>query len=108
MTGTRMICLVLVIASLCGCSERINYVIDGDTVVALGHEKIRLLGIDCPELDCFAGVMAREYVVDYIKDKPIRIVRWKKDKYGRTLAWIFVDGVNLSEHLLTKGCRRWK
>ncbi len=110
MTGTKIVWLAMIVASLClcGCSQRVVHVIDGDTVILDNQEHVRLLGIDCPEMSCFQGQAYREYVVRLVEGKPIKIIRKGRDKYNRTLGWIYINGRNLSNILIEKGCRRWK
>jgi len=96
-------------------------VIDGDTIIAdvdLGfntyrREKFRLLGIDTPETygvkknseEYSAGKLATNYVTDLILNKEITIqtAKDKQGKYGRYLATIFIDGINLNEELVKQG-----
>lgn len=89
------------------CTVRIDLGL-GVTVV----KKIRLLGIDTPEMrgdDKANGKIARDYVRSLILNKDI-IVRTNKDKtgkYGRLLAVIFIkkDGklIDLNQLLIDEG-----
>lgn len=81
---------------------------DGDTIVILkeGREiKLRLYGIDCPELNQPYGIMARQCVSDLMLDKPIRFIEIGKDRYGRIVAIVFISNtdVSLQEVLLKNG-----
>lgn len=92
-------------------------VYDGDTCtvdIDLGFgiwmrkQKLRLLGIDTPELrgeERQEGLKVRDYVRELILDKEVVIEseRDKSGKYGRWLATIWIDGVNLNQTLLTEG-----
>ncbi len=95
-------------------------VTDGDTL-RCGAERVRLIGIDAPELpghcrpdrdcvsgDAFASTRALERAID---GRPVRLERHGKDAYGRTLAFAFVGPVNLSCAQLRAGqaiyVRRW-
>lgn len=74
--------------------------IDGDTLRA-GRERVRLLGVDAPELPghcrrgrrCVAGdpVAARVALATAIRG-PVRIQRFGHDHYGRTLAIVEAGG----------------
>lgn len=94
-------------------NAKIVAVYDGDTVTAvvdLGFNisfkmKLRLLGIDTPELrgaDKIEGKRVRDIVRGMILDKQVEIKtkRDKTGKYGRYLATIFIDGLNLNQYLL--------
>jgi endonuclease YncB( thermonuclease family) len=69
-------------------------VIDGDTVVVAG-ERIRLQGIDAPELHqtCAAygqewacGRTAAEWLRDRLHGRQVECVGYARDRYGRLLA----------------------
>ena len=89
-----------------------NY--DGDTITAiLNHhkEKIRLIGIDCPEHDQKYGMKAKKFTehflgLDHSKKSKITIEldTQKRDKYGRLLAFVYNDkGKMLNAALLRNG-----
>ncbi len=76
----------------------LNYVIDGDTVVlnvdvgfrTWSKQKLRLRGINTPEISTEEGIKAKRFVQRRLKaDTPIFIKTYKKDKYDRYLADIF-------------------
>ena len=66
-----------------------DYAIDGDTFVTVTGEKIRVYGIDAPEIGRPYAEEAKEMLQSLIEDKNIRI-KIQSDKpldgYGRTLA----------------------
>ena len=64
---------------------------DGDTI-KLGGERIRLTCIDAPETNQPYGLESKEYLMKLINGKEIEVVRESKDRYGRTLAWLVVEG----------------
>ncbi|MEA5467037.1 thermonuclease family protein [Leptothoe sp. PORK10 BA2] len=68
---------------------------DGDTLrVERGDQelKIRLCGIDAPEKDQAGGVEARDHLRSLVAqgDGSIGVVPIEKDRYGRTVADLFV------------------
>ena len=92
-------------------------VIDGDTIVVSPNEKVRLIGVDTPEtvhpkkaVQCF-GKDAKEFTRGMIGRRSIRLVldesnavRNHKDRYGRTLAYVyFDDGTMLNAELIRRG-----
>lgn len=90
-------------------------VIDGDTL-RLGDERLRLIGIDAPEIfhphcadELIAGRAARWRVEGLVlAARIVTIERKGKDRYGRTLARISLDGVDLGATLLAAGdARPW-
>ena len=78
------------------------YTIDGDTL-RMGQERIRLRGIDTPELTEPRGQEARQRLEQLLKEGPIRIVPHGQDIYGRTVADVFVNGKNVAEILKMEG-----
>ncbi|MEM9487332.1 MAG: thermonuclease family protein [Cyanobacteria bacterium P01_F01_bin.116] len=70
---------------------------DGDTLrVTDGKKetKLRLCGVDSPELDQPMGIAARDHLralVDKGESGQIIVVPIKKDRYGRTVADLFID-----------------
>ncbi|MCC6141695.1 MAG: thermonuclease family protein [Nitrospira sp.] len=76
--------------------------IDGDTL-RMGPERIRLRGIDTPELNEPRGPEARQRLEQLLKEGPIRIVPHGQDVYGRTVADVFVNGKNVAEVLKQEG-----
>jgi micrococcal nuclease len=92
-------------------------VIDGDTIVVSPNEKVRLIGVDTPEtvhpnkaVQCF-GKDAKEFTRGMVERRSIRLVldesnavRNHKDRYGRTLAYVyFDDGTMLNAELIRRG-----
>ncbi|OGY42847.1 MAG: hypothetical protein A2Y67_00065 [Candidatus Buchananbacteria bacterium RBG_13_39_9] len=72
-------------------------IIDGDTIVIASGQKVRLLGVDTPELhhpnkkvECFAEE-AKKFTESQVLNKPVKLTSEgpKQDKYGRLLAWVW-------------------
>jgi micrococcal nuclease len=133
MAHSRAACAILAIALLgsagwgwlAGARAAANYdatvvrAIDGDTVVvAFGRtrtETVRILGADTPEVkdprkpvQCF-GPEASAYT--HTRLPPGRRVRIEtdtetRDKYGRLLAYVYVDGARYDDELLRLGYAR--
>lgn len=80
---------------------------DGDTITVLRDKtpvKIRLYGIDCPEKGGQAfGNKAKQFTSKMVFRKQVEIKPVDKDRYGRTVAWVYVDGKNLCEELVRNG-----
>jgi micrococcal nuclease len=87
------------------------YVVDGDTL-RCGAERIRLLGIDAPEISscprwrvCVPGdaQASRRSLIAAVKFGPIRYQAVTVDRYGRQVAVVWAGRVNLSCWQLQKG-----
>lgn len=93
----------------------IRRVIDGDTYeldVDLGlrvhlHARIRLDGVDCPEQSTPQGVAATEHARGLLPEGArVVVATAKPDKYGRTLASVWVAGHNVAQALIEAGHAR--
>ena len=97
--------------------RKVIRIVDGDTIVVGPNEKVRLIGVDTPEtvhpkkaVECF-GKAAKEFTRSSVEGKTIGLVldevnkfRQHKDKYGRTLAYVYLeDGTMLNRELIRQG-----
>ena len=90
----------------------VRYVIDGDTVDLTDGRRVRLQGIDAPEMG-FDGSDPEPYAQEsttWLRDRiegkrvQLRIDSPKPDRYKRTLAWIFDDkGQHINLEMLREG-----
>jgi len=81
-------------------------VTDGDTIKVLkdGKQvKIRLASIDCPEKGQPYGNAAKKYTANMVAGKVVKIWPTDTDRYGRTVAFVFVGGVDVNKELLKAG-----
>ena len=76
--------------------------IDGDTI-RYGAERIRLRGLNAPQLKDPGGQEALERLRQLLREGPIRIVPYGQDIYGRTIADVFVNSQNVAEFLAQEG-----
>ena len=98
-------------AAMAGADGAIH-VIDGDTL-RVGGVKIRLHGIDAPELDqtCrtehgqawACGRWVKEIVTDRLEGKVARCEALGTDRYGRMIATCTVDGRNINAVIVEDG-----
>lgn len=92
---------------------KVMRVIDGDTLeVALDlgfnisfTEKLRLFNINAPELKTEEGVKARDFLLYLLGDGNITVntIKDRKGKYGRYLAILFKDNVNINLEMVNEG-----
>ncbi len=82
---------------------RVIGIADGDTVTVLDaakvQHKIRLSGIDAPEKAQAFGNRSKESLSDLAFDKTVTVETDKRDRYGREVGKILVNGrdVNLTQ-----------
>lgn len=87
-------------------------VIDGDTIVLDGKEKVRLIGVDTPETKDprkpvqYFGKEACAFTKRLVEGQKVRLGfdLNKTDKYGRTLAYVYLeDGTFLNAEIIKQG-----
>lgn len=81
---------------------------DGDTFKGLTKDKeeikFRIYGIDAPEKKQAFGTKSKEYLSDLIFGQTVGIKVDKKDRYGRSVAWVYTsDGTDVSAEMLKVG-----
>jgi len=99
-------------------SATVVKVVDGDTIVVRVHrgalETVRILGADTPEtkdprkpVQCF-GPEASDYTHRRLAGRTVTLERdvETRDKYGRLLAYVYVDGARYDDELLRLGYAR--
>lgn len=86
---------------------RVVGVTDGDTVTVLDEfkvkTKVRLAGIDAPEKSQAFGRRSKEHLSGLIFGKTVDGDWRKKDKYGRTVGKIFIDGEDANLEQIKSG-----
>ena len=86
---------------------KIIKIYDGDTITALTSQKekikIRLYGIDAPELKQPFGKASKRHLIDLISNKSLNINEKGKDKYGRTLAVLYNGDQNINAQMVIDG-----
>lgn len=86
-------------------------VLDGDTIEVLHNqhpERVRLYGIDCPEKGQAYGQKAKQAASALVFGKEVTLQAHGKDKYGRTIADVFLpDGMNVNHKLVKAGWCWW-
>ena len=85
---------------------RVVKVYDGDTITVLYNNKkvkVRLYGIDAPELKQSYGKQARDYLSNIVLNKDITLKIYNKDVYGRQVAEVIYNNVNINQLLVKTG-----
>ena len=94
----------------------VERVVDGDTIVLAGGERVRYIGVDTPEsvkpgtpVQCFAKKAGafNEKLVDGQRVR-LRYDAERTDRYGRTLAYVYRerDGLFVNAELVRRGYAR--
>lgn len=102
--------LAAALLSLCPEGPRDNCVVDGDTFWTNG-EKVRIADIDAPEIhgrcpyETKLAAQSRDRLLDLLR-QPFALHRQGKDRYGRTLANVTVNGSDVGMMLVREGLAR--
>ena len=81
---------------------------DGDTCTTTTGERVRLACIDTPALvgmraEPVPAKAARDFLRNLVVGKKVRIRRITKDRYGRTVAELFVGERNVQREMVAAG-----
>ena len=106
-----IVCLVVAFFLLLPClawswSGKVVGVDDGDTITVLHGkrpERIRLYGIDCPEKRQPFGNKAKQFTSGLVFGNVVEIEPIATDRYGRTVAFVRVENINVNEELIKEG-----
>ncbi|WP_116368336.1 thermonuclease family protein [Parahaliea mediterranea] len=92
-------------------SGRVVRVADGDTLSLLDaggeQHKIRLYGIDSPELAQAGGQAARKALTDLAYQRQAGVVVVDRDDYGRAVGTVYIGSNNLNLALVGAGHAWW-
>lgn len=109
--------LLAALLTICAPGPRDNCVVDGDTIW-LGGEKIRLADIDAPEISdpkCASeralGERAKFRLLELVNSGPVTLApsgNRDRDRYGRLLRVVLVNGRSAGAQLVREGlAREW-
>ena len=81
---------------------------DGDTCTTTNGERVRLACIDTPELvgkraEPVPAIAARNHLRGLVLGKKVGIRRITEDRYGRTVAELFVGETNVQREMVATG-----
>ena len=109
-------CLIVLVLAFIGVSagvrqyHRVRFVFDGDTILLDGGERVRYLGIDCPETahDGRPGeplaLAARQFNAARVAGAWVRLEQdqEKRDRYNRLLAYVFTKNGQMVNALIVR------
>jgi len=88
-------------------------IVDGDTLhleVDLGfdvkrRDSFRLEGINAPEISTAEGIASKEWLTERLTQGVLIITthKDKREKYGRYLATLWIDKINVNEAMIKAG-----
>jgi endonuclease YncB( thermonuclease family) len=87
----------------------VTQVLDGDTFYCIvrihkdGSISVRLYGIDAPEKDQPYGEEAKNSLKELVAGKTVRLEVKDRDKYGTTVALVYVGSLNVNLEQVKRG-----
>lgn len=102
--------IALLLATQCQAeviSGRVVRVADGDTITVLDAEKvqhkIRLSGIDAPEMAQAFGQRSRESLAELVAGRTVIVETTKKDRHRRFIGKVLVNGQDINIEQIRRG-----
>lgn len=90
-----------------GTTTKVTRVIDGDTFETETGEKVRLIGINAPEISDIFGQEAKQYLSDLIENKTVDLqtdnISNDRDRYQRLLRYVILDGIDINRKMISDG-----
>jgi len=118
----KLLFIIIIAIVLGGCYEsdysnydlKVVYIYDGDTVKLSNGEKIRYIGIDTPEMNYnnppaeYFAQEAKKYNAKLVLGKKVKLDFdvVKRDKYGRLLAYVYVNEKFINQEMIEHGYAR--
>ena len=101
-----LLLLFIPIASL-GQEIKVVRVIDGDTFVIEGGERVRMIGINAPELKDIYGVESKNHLKTLIESKYVHLIMGdvtaNKDYFKRLLRFVYLDSTDMNLKMIEDG-----
>ena len=105
----KKLLLLLLIAPMISFGQEIRVVrvIDGDTFVIEGGERVRMIGINAPELKDTYGVESKNHLKTLIESKYVNLIKGdvtaNKDYFKRLLRYVYLDSTDINLKMIEDG-----
>jgi len=90
-----------------GTTTKVARVIDGDTFETETGEKVRLIGINAPEISDIFGQEAKQHLENLIDGKTIELkadnISNDRDRYSRLLRYVIYNEQDVNKQMITDG-----
>jgi len=103
---------IIIILTLCtlvcfGTPTKVTRIIDGDTFETETGEKVRLVGINAPEISDIFGEEAKAHLSQLIGGQTVDLlpdhISSDRDRYNRLLRYVIVNGVDINRQMIADG-----
>jgi ATP-dependent hsl protease ATP-binding subunit hslU len=87
-------------------SGKVISIHDGDTITILQGKqqiKVRLFGIDAPELKQTYGKKSKQFLANLIAGEVVEVEESGKDRYKRTIGTVYLGGTDINAQMVANG-----
>lgn len=102
----QMLFLVLAALSLLAHPAKVIKISDGDTIAILQGKqqiKVRLFGIDAPELKQPYGKKSKQFLTNLIAGEVVEVKENGKDRYKRTIGIVYLGNTDMNAQMVENG-----
>nr|DAS58514.1 MAG TPA: nuclease-like protein [Caudoviricetes sp.] len=98
--------LAMLYASLFAFNGKVVSIHDGDTITVLQGKqqiKVRLFGVDAPELKQPYGKKSKQFLANLIAGQIVEVEENGKDRYKRTIGTVYLGGTDINAQMVANG-----
>nr|DAN08768.1 MAG TPA: SNc [Caudoviricetes sp.] len=102
----KILLLLFFTIPLFAISGQVIKISDGDTITILQNKtqiKVRLFGIDAPELKQPYGKKSKQFLANLIAGEVVEVDENGKDRYKRTIGTIYLNGADINAQMVANG-----
>lgn len=89
-------------------SYTVAEVYDGDTFVTAEKQKVRIAGVEAPELGLCGAIEAKKTLEDMILNKKVQMKVIYRDPYQRLVSMVYIDDKFINKEMLVSGWTYYK
>lgn len=102
-----VVILTLSTLACLGTTTRVTRIIDGDTFETETGERVRLIGINAPEISDIFGEESTHHLTELIEGKTVDLVpdhiSKDRDVYNRLLRYVILNGIDINRRMILDG-----
>ena len=102
----KILAILAIACPLFALSGKVVSIHDGDTITVLQGKqqvKVRLFGIDAPELKQPYGKMSKKFLEILIAGEVVEVEENGKDRYKRTIGTIYLGDTDINAQMVASG-----
>ena len=102
----KILAILAIACPLFALSGKVVSIHDGDTITVLQGKqqvKVRLFGIDAPELKQPYGKKSKQFLANLIAGEVVEVEENGKDRYKRTIGTIYLGDTDINAQMVASG-----